>query len=66
VRSSSLAEVGSIDGSKERTGYEVVVRFKRETPFGSQIVFRPRGLRSSHPHPIVAELRAAVGAATHA
>jgi len=44
----------------EGTAYRVCIEFKSKTPFGRQIRFSPKGLSPPRPHPIVAELRAAV------
>jgi len=53
---SDVSSVEEIDGA----AYRVVIAFKRDTPFGRQIRFSPQGLWPPHPHPIIAELRAAV------
>jgi hypothetical protein len=57
---SDISSVGEIEG----TAYRVIIEFKRDTAFGRRIRFSPQGLSPPHPHPIVAELRAAVAAAT--
>ena len=53
---SDISGVWEIEG----TAYRVCIEFKSETPLGRQIRFSPKGLSPPHPHPIVAELRAAV------
>jgi hypothetical protein len=57
-----LNDVDEID-EIEGKAYRVVVRFRSPTPFGRRIIFSPIGWSFPHPHPIVAELRAAVLAA---
>lgn len=54
-----ISSVGEIEG----WNYRVCIQFQNETPFGRQIRFSPKGFSFPRPHPIVAELRAAV---THA
>ena len=56
-----LTDVSGI-GEIEGRGYRVVIEFKRDTAFGRQIRFSPQGLSPPHPHPVVAELRAALAA----
>jgi hypothetical protein len=51
-----ISSVGEIEG----WAYRVCIQFKEETPFGRQIRFSPKGFSSPRPHPIVAELSAAV------
>ena len=51
-----ISSVGEIEG----WAYRVSLQFKKETPFGRQILFSPKGSRFPRPHPIIAELRAAV------
>ena len=51
-----ISSVGEIEGPP----YRVCIQLKKETPFGRQIFFSPKGGSSPRPHPIVAELRAAV------
>lgn len=58
-----LSDVSSVE-EIEGTAYRVVIVFKRDTAFGRQIRFSPQGLAPPHPHPVIAELRAAVVAAT--
>jgi hypothetical protein len=57
-----LSDVGGIDDNEGKI-YRVVIRFARETPFGRRINFSPIGWSHPRPHPIIAELRAAVAAA---
>jgi hypothetical protein len=57
-----LRDVESVD-QREGTETFVVIRFAHNTPFGRRIAFSGIGLFPPQPHPIVAELRAAVAAA---
>ena len=60
-----LSDVNSVTEIEGRA-YRVVIEFKRRTRFGRRIRFSPIGWTPPSPHPIVAELRAAIAAATHA
>ncbi len=53
---SDVAGIEEIDGK----AYRVVIRFVRETAFGRRISFSPIGMSHPRPHPIIAELQAAV------
>ena len=55
-----VSNVGEIEGP----AYRVFIEFKTDTPFGPQIRFSPPGWSPPRPHPVVAELRAAVAGAT--
>jgi hypothetical protein len=57
-----LRDVESVD-QQEGTDTFVVIKFAHSTTFGRRITFSAIGLFPPKPHPIVAELRAAVAAA---
>jgi hypothetical protein len=60
-----LGDVEAVDHAGGGFG-RVVITFARDTAFGRRIEFSPIGLFPPTPHPIIAELRAAVAGAKRA
>jgi len=60
-----LGDVEAVDHVDSGLG-RVVIRFARDTAFGRRIEFIPIGFSPPTPHPIIAELRAAVAGAKRA
>ena len=60
-----VSDVDVVDQHETQSG-RVVIRLTRDTEFGRRIIFSPIGLFPPRPHPIIAELRAAVMAAKRA
>ena len=61
-----LANVAKVSENRLARDHPVTIDFLTDTEFGSRVVFMPksRWFRSSSPHPVVEEIRSAVGQAS--